>query len=175
MAQSASYSFHAGTTMHQVCRDMFCDIKSSTIDILKIFARFRLAPEYGGDANLFTFVTIVNDTGSNIQTIFTSDLQTLNYNQNTYRGNLGNEHIFTPAGPVHRALIRIQIQLADANGMEMTPWLLETAVITPSQLGLPRLSGLALCNSVYFATAPGNTTLYVAVKKNGIVSQLPVV
>lgn len=52
------------------------------------------------------------------------------------------------------------MQLVDANGVEITPWFIETAVITPDQAGFHRLSGLAMRNKLYFATAPGNTTLY---------------
>jgi hypothetical protein len=33
---------------------------------------------------------------------------------------------------------------------------------------------MVLRNHLYFATAPGNATLFVAEKKNGIVAQLPV-
>ncbi|KAK9364756.1 hypothetical protein V1509DRAFT_635331, partial [Lipomyces kononenkoae] len=51
------------------------------------------------------------------------------------------------------------------------------AVITVPEPGGPqcRLSGSAMRNFLYFATAPGNSTLYVAKKKNGIISQLPVI
>jgi hypothetical protein len=142
---------------------------------MQILARFRLIPENGGNANLSTLASIANDTGSNVQTIFTSDLANLNYNPDTYYGHLGFRQIWTAAGPVNRSLIRIQMQLVDTNGVELTPWFLETAVITPDQPGLHRLSGLAMRDHLYFATTPGNTTLYVAAKKNGIVRQLPVV
>src|SRR5271154_1310444 len=55
----------------------------------KILARFRLPADLGGKAN-FTFpVSIMNDTGSNVQTIFPTDLAALRYNQLTYQGLLG--------------------------------------------------------------------------------------
>ena len=64
-----------------------------------------------------------------------------------------------------------------ADGTAISPWFREVAIIKPVLPGVPdfRLSGNAMRNYFYFATAPGNTTLYVAKKKNGIVTQLPVV
>jgi hypothetical protein len=41
---------------------------------------------FGGDLNVTLPVVIANDTGSNVQTVFTSDLASLNYEPNTYRG-----------------------------------------------------------------------------------------
>jgi hypothetical protein len=52
---------------------------------------------------------------------------------------------------------------------------MEVAVITPVQPGQYRLSGSAMRDHLFFATAPGNANLFVAQKKNGIVTQLPVV
>ncbi|KKZ65418.1 hypothetical protein EMCG_08752 [[Emmonsia] crescens] len=66
----------------------------------------------------------------------------------------------------------IQIQILNMNGVEVTPWFSERAVITPNQAGLARLSGMAMRYQLYFAAAHGNANLYVAVKKNGIVTQL---
>lgn len=63
----------------------------------------------------------------------------------------------------------------EANRAAITNWFIETATIVPDNLGIPRLSGLAMRNEVYFATAPGNAALYVSKKKNGIVRQLPTV
>ena len=58
----------------------------------------------------------------------------------------------------------------------LTPWFPEVAVETPIQPGTQyRLSGNAMRNHLYFATAPGNANLFVADKKNGITTQLPVV
>ena len=74
-----------------------------------------------------------------------------------------------------RDKIVIEIQVVDPQGEAITPWFMENAIISPDMPGLQRLSGLAIRNHLYFATAPGNNMLYVAKKKNGIVTQLPVV
>ncbi|KAH0558884.1 hypothetical protein GP486_004484 [Trichoglossum hirsutum] len=148
-----------------------------TAQTSQIFARFRLMAEYGGDPNITLPVIIANDTGSNVQTVFTSDLDQLNYNPNTYQCPLDPAMITTASGVVVRQQIYIEVQLSRVDGTAASPWLTEAAVITPIMQGVQqtRLSGEQIRNVFYFATAPGNATLYVAMKKNGIVSQLPVV
>src|SRR5271170_1886401 len=118
----------------------------------------------------------MNDTGSNIQTIFPTDLAALRYNQHTYGGNLAMIPIGTANGVVPRSRVVIEMQIIKADGTAVTPWFRETAVVTPLQPGVQyRLSGSAMRDHLYFATAPGNTNLLVAEKKNGITTQLPVV
>ena len=94
----------------------------------------------------------MNDTGSDIQTIFPTDLAALGYYRLAYQGHLGMLPI----------------------GTAITPWFMEVAVITPVQPGQYRLSGSAMRDHLFFATAPGNANLFVAQKKSGIVTQLPV-
>jgi hypothetical protein len=53
----------------------------------------------------------------------------------------------------------------DGTGQEVTRWFLESAVIVPNVGGVPRLSGKAMRDHLYFATAPGNMRLHMAVKK----------
>ncbi|KAK6826329.1 hypothetical protein RU639_005674 [Aspergillus parasiticus] len=125
MAQYGSFGFLAGTSMHEV------------------LANFRLITAHGIIPNNFITRRIANDTGSDIQTIFVSDLEHLQYNPQT--------------------------------GEAITPWFVQIAIVTPDAPGLVRLSGEAMRSHLFFATAPGNGILYVAKKKNGIVSRLPVV
>lgn len=119
----------------------------------------------------------MNDTGSTRQTIFTTDLTNLHYDRNTYQGGRGITTVVTANGVVNRERITIEIQLLMADGTAISPWFRELALIKHVLPGVPafRLSGNAMRDHFYFATAPGNTTLYVAKKKNGIVTQLPVV
>ena len=83
----------------------------------------------------------------------------------------------TAAGVVVRSRIILEVQLVTASGEELTPWLIEECTVCPVQQGIPtfRLSGNKMRQHLYFATAPGNTSPYVAQKKSGIVTQLPVV
>ncbi|KAI9759186.1 MAG: hypothetical protein M1840_003506 [Geoglossum simile] len=146
-----------------------------TAQTSQIFARFRLMAAYGGDPNVTFPVVIANDTGSNIQTVFTSDLAQLNYDPNAYQCPMGPTTITTASGVVVRQRIYIEVQLSRQDGTAASDWFIEMAVVTPIMPGVEqtRLSGRRIRDHFYFATAPGNATLYVAIKKNGIVSQLP--
>lgn len=58
----------------------------------------------------------------------------------------------------------------------LTEWMPERFVIRDWNHGETLLlSGTAMRQRLFFATAPGNELLYVSVKKNGIISQPPVV
>ena len=117
----------------------------------------------------------MNDTGCSIQTLFSTDLDALGYDESTYRGHKGTTDISTANGVVSRRKIAIETQIVKADGTAITPWFEQNAVILP-QSGLQyRLSGRAIRDHLYFATAPGNANLFVAQKKNGITTQLPVV
>jgi len=73
-------------------------------------------------------------------------------------------------------VIDIEMQVIKADRTAITGWFEGQAVITPPLAGMQyRLSGSMIRDHLYFATAPGNATLYVATKKNGIITQLPVV
>jgi hypothetical protein len=63
-----------------------------------------------------------------------------------------------------------------ANGTVASSWFREAAVSALIHPEVPqyRLSGNAMRICLYFSTAPGDVTLYIAEKKNGIVTQLPV-
>ena len=105
-----------------------------------------------------------------------ADLAALQYNPATYRGPVFPLNIDTAGGQVLRMGIRIEMQVIKADGTAVTEWFKERAVITPPTAAMQyRLSGSAIRDHLYFATAPGNVMLYVAAKKNGIITQLPVV
>ncbi len=57
----------------------------------------------------------------------------------------------------------------------LTSWFSETFVVRDKDSsGIDvLLSGMAMRQHLYFATAPGNRNLYVAVSKHGIASELP--
>ncbi|KAK9489566.1 hypothetical protein V1508DRAFT_427614, partial [Lipomyces doorenjongii] len=64
------------------------------------------------------------------------------------------------------------MKITEADGTAISPWFEEVAVITVAEPGAPqcRLSGNAMRNFLYFATAPGNSTLYV---QRGITALYP--
>jgi hypothetical protein len=140
-------------------------------------ARIRLSPGLGGNPNVFTYVTIANNTGSSLQTLFERDLEDLQYDPQTYMSNLAIMNVATPGGSILRQPIIIEVQLVCRDGSPLSHWIEEVGIITPVQPGTIqyRLSGASMRKFLYFATASGNMELYVAEKKNGVISQLPII
>lgn len=118
-------------------------------------------PQLGGAGNLWANVTIANDTGSSIQTIFQNDLTNLNY-VNGYRGRLGLMPICDTGGVVtYLERIRIEVMLIGQDGRtEITGWFVEDAVVRRNQPGVRRLSGMNMRRQLYFATPRGNASLF---------------
>jgi hypothetical protein len=106
--------------------------------------------------------------------VLDTDLTTLG--TPTYLGWKYPATIYTAGGIVVREQIEIEVKVVTQDGKELTPWMLERCVVVPVQPGIPtyRLSDQGMRDYLYFAIAPGNVSLYIAQKKNGIVSQLPV-
>lgn len=128
---------------------------------------------YGADPNALPIhVPIQNDTGSNAQTLLLTDLVALRCDPYNYLG-IYYQVVETPAGNVTNIGVRIEIPITADDGVPLTPWYLEVAVVNPTST--VRLSGAGMRQHLFFATAPGNGRLYVAVTKSGVVSQLPVV
>ncbi|OJD22448.1 hypothetical protein ACJ73_06202 [Blastomyces percursus] len=125
-------------------------------DMSQIFARVRSVP--GLLSSAFSIdVTMLNDTGSSILTVFDTDIAAL----------------IIP--PTYIGKSFVEIQLLDPQGSAVSDWILEEGIITPSVSGVTRLSGDGIRQSLYFAIAPGNRHLYVAEKRNDIIEQLPIV
>lgn len=80
---------------------------------------------------LSIYVTIGNDTGSNILTIFPTDLIALRYDPQTYGGDMGIIAIDTPNGVCNREKVAVEIMLVRADGSPVTGWFVEAAAITP--------------------------------------------
>ena len=81
--------------------------KWTSVNLGQVLARFRLPAHLGGNANVFTYVSIANDTGYNVQTVFTTDLA----NPNTYRGNLPAIYVNAAGGVVLRQRTSLEVQL----------------------------------------------------------------
>ncbi|EGD97710.1 hypothetical protein TESG_05111 [Trichophyton tonsurans CBS 112818] len=140
---------------------------------VEIFARVRPVPGLLSPA-ISIDVTLLNDTGSNTLTVFDTDITALGIPP-TYMGYGADVLITTAGGTLRRRQISVEIQLLDSQGNAVSDWILEAGIVTPATAGATRLSGDGIRQSLYFATAPGNQHLYVAEKKNGIITQLPVI
>ena len=97
-------------------------------------------------SNFTLWVSIMNDTGSNLQTIFPTDLVALGYNQLTYRGYLGVFSTLAAAGVIYQERVMIEMQIIKADGTAVTPWFGETAVIYSSSAG-NTISALGKCDA----------------------------
>ncbi|KFY29246.1 hypothetical protein V491_00125 [Pseudogymnoascus sp. VKM F-3775] len=121
----------------------------------------------GGDGTAWG-VSVLNDTGSTITSIFDIDLLHLGGLQ-AYSGWVGNIEIGTANGAVDicRSLL-VEVQLVRDDLSPWTDWIEEHAIVRPVRPDVARLSGSGIRGALYFGTAPGNHTLAVSVTKGGL-------
>jgi len=131
----------------------------------------RLIPGHGGDGTVYG-ITVLNDTGSDAMTVFTTDLLQLG-NMQGYTGwhtptpildASGNQTVFQT--------ILVQVQLVRNDNTPWGNWIQESAIVKQALAFVPRLSGPAIRGVLYFGTAPGNNVLAVAATKGGMASLL---
>ncbi|KAJ5976045.1 hypothetical protein N7481_009752 [Penicillium waksmanii] len=103
-----------------------------------------------------------NDTGSNVLTVFMSDLLALQFDMVLHGPAIqGATPIHTANGQALQPLIFVDMQILTSAFVALTPWFRETAIVKPDSPGDARLSGAAMRNHLFFATAPGNAHLGV--------------
>ncbi|KAJ5722168.1 hypothetical protein N7488_000203 [Penicillium malachiteum] len=146
-------------------------------DVMKwceLYAQIRVPPQYGGNEHLTRPFLVCNDTGSNVLTLFMSDLLALQFDMVLHSQAMqGAAPINTANGHALQPLIFVDMQILTSAFVVLTPWFRETAIVKPDSPGDARLSGAAMPNHLFFATAPGNAHLYVVQKKAGIIRDLP--
>jgi hypothetical protein len=91
---------------------------------------------------------------------------------NSYGGWSNPVTIVTANGTVNRESLTVELQLRKPDTTPASDWFRESAVLV--QQG-NYLTGGRIRRHFYFATAPGNRHLFVAQKKNGLMSILPAV
>ncbi|KAL1966567.1 hypothetical protein VTN77DRAFT_3978 [Rasamsonia byssochlamydoides] len=131
----------------------------------EILARMRLIPNLGGTGAAVN-VSILNDTGSTIQSVLQTDLAAMGLNPQY--GGLGPPVVVQTAnGPVNRQSIFVELQLMRADGTVASEWIRELGLITPPGAAQMRLTGAqgisiftlqkrktALCQSFQFFEDP---------------------
>ncbi len=131
----------------------------------------RLIPSQGGDGTVHGIIAM-NDTGSDILSLFQSDLQYLG-NMQGYAGWLGVIPISYANGATqYYPRIKVEVQLVRDDNIPWSDWIRELAIIQPDSPGLSRLSGYEIRNVLYLGTSPGNHSLAVATTKGGLASLL---
>lgn len=178
MVRSRSETFPYSNTfhMHQLYHNLSYindDLRLLT-NTNQLHAQIRLPPQYGGNEHLTRPFLVGNDTGSNVLTVFMSDLLALQFDMVLHGPAMqGATPINTANGQALQPLIFVDMQILTSAFVALTPWFRETAIVKPDSPGDARLSGAAMRNHLFFATAPGNAHLYVAQKKAGIIRDLP--
>jgi hypothetical protein len=125
----------------------------------------------GGDGTVHGIITM-NDTGSDILSLFHSDMQHLG-NIQGYTGWQGVIGIHCANGTINHYLkIEVEVQLVRDDNTPWSDWFREVAIVQPDSPGLSRLSGYGIRNALYMGTSPGNHSLAVATSKGGLASLL---
>lgn len=131
----------------------------------------RLIPEFGGDGT-FCGVLVLNDTGSTIFIVFTSDFQHLG-NTQEYDGCIG-ECIVTDANDIATVLSQlfVSVWLVDNHDESWDDWILKRAIVRTPTPFVERLSGRGFRDVFCIGTGPGNHVLAVSASKGGLTSLL---
>jgi hypothetical protein len=123
-------------------------------------------------------VPILNDTGSDIQSLYWLDLDALNFNNATYFHNGGEAdtvRVHTAMGIIAKSWIQLQMKVVDIEGKSVTNWFWIKVLIQEIYPDCPmqRLSGYEMREHLFFATGRGNTCLCVSKNRSGLLSILP--
>ena len=131
----------------------------------------RLTPALGGDGTVCGIIAM-NDTGSDILTLVTTDFPRL--------GNIqGHAGWLAPTGVRDASAsitflptILVQVQLVRDDNTPWGDWIHERAIVRQPSPNLTRLSGGGIRHAFYIGTAPGNHLLAVSTTKGGLTSLL---
>ena len=108
----------------------------------------RLAPQRGGDGTVHG-ITVMNDTGSDILSLFNTDMPHLG-NAQGYTGWLGQVAVRNANGTINSyRRIHVQVQLVRDDNSPWSGWIDERAIVKPSSPNVPRLSGIGIRKILY--------------------------
>ena len=133
--------------------------------------QLRLTPEFGGDGTIHGIIAM-NDTGSDILTLFDTDLLQLGNIQQYIGWQLPISVIDANGGSAFFDRIFVQVQLVQDDNTPWGNWIDEVALVKPVGPDVPRLSGAGIRQVLYIGTAPGNHLLAVSATKGGLTSLL---
>ena len=91
----------------------------------------RLTPQQGGDGTVHRII-VINDTGSNLLTLFDTDMSLLG-NLQGYTGWRGDATVTNASGITNNyRRLRVQVQLVRDDDSPWSNWIDELAVIKPA-------------------------------------------
>jgi hypothetical protein len=129
----------------------------------------RLMPGLGGDGTVCGIIAM-NDTGSDMLTLFTTDLPYLGNSQG-YTGWLAPAGIRDASGSItFLPTILVQVQLVKDDNSSWGDWIDEWAIVRQPGPNVTRLSGVGIREVLFIGTAPGNHLLAVSTTKGGLSS-----
>ena len=132
----------------------------------------RLIPELGGDGTVCGIIAM-NDTGSDVLSLFTTDLPYLGGNIQGYLGWMGETDIVDANGmitPFPR--IMVQVKLIRDDNSPWSDWIGEDAMVRQPDFDILRLSGPGIRRALYIDTAPENYRLTISATRGGLASLL---
>lgn len=142
---------------------------------------FRCPASLGGNENVIRRAATVNDTGSNAQNIHRSDWDALR--APGLFPMPGSIHSATGPGNVENVVLDVRIVKPEVRQnpggqqvthyLPLTKWYTELLILVDD--GKTLLSGAAMRDCLYFATAPGNDRLLVSQRKQAIIHHLEVI
>jgi hypothetical protein len=160
-----------GLNFHEVRIRPFLSASHLNFVCFQIRILLRLTLQRGGDGTTHG-ISVMNDTGSSILSLFDTDMQHLGSFQG-YTGRLGQVEVRSANGMIDRyPRIHVQVQLMRDDDSPWSGWIDEWALVKPSSPNVPRLSGIGMRDILYLGTAPGNNLLAVAATKGGLTSLL---
>ena len=138
---------------------------------LQIRMLLRLTPAHGGDGTIHGVIAM-NDTGSDMLTLFNTDLAVLG-NMQGYTGWQVPTAVIDANGTTTAfQTIVVQVRLVRGDDTPWGNWIDEVAIVKQLSLNVTRLSGLGIRHRLYIGTAPGNHLLAVSATKGGLASLL---
>ena len=131
----------------------------------------RLTPGHGGDGTVYGIIAM-NDTGSDMLTLFNTDLPRLENIQGYNGWQLPTGIIDANGTTTVFQTILIQVRLVRDDNTPWSDWIDELALVKPLGPNITRLTGIGIRNVLYIGTAPGNHLLAVSATKGGLTSLL---
>jgi hypothetical protein len=127
----------------------------------------RLTSDHGGDGTVHGIIAM-NDTGSDMLTLFNADLAVL--------GNIqGYSSWQVPTGVIDAngtttvfPTIVVQVRLVREENTPWGNWVNEVAIVKQLGPNVPQLSGIGIRGHWYIGTAPGNHLLAVGTTEGGL-------
>jgi len=129
-----------------------------------------LPQNYGGHGPPM-IVRALNDTGSDIMTLFYQEAINMGWQPNVFPAT--PIQINSADGLTLQESIWVFAQICDYNGSPLTEWFAERVVLRHFTGAEARLSGGNVRNQLYIGTAPGLQNLYVAQTKTHLSRILP--